>query len=122
MASMVTRTDASIAAVTNGTASSWGLGDGQAIPWEYAPAPEARDIVRLKERYGLFINGREVPSADGDPEFVAAGCEPVERGLVAFRRRPVFHRLEDLAHAPACLGHGGASKPSGGDAPPSSGR
>jgi aldehyde dehydrogenase (NAD+) len=65
MASMATRTDASIAPATNGTASSWGLGDGQAIPWEYAPAPEARDIVHLKERYGLFINGREVPSADG---------------------------------------------------------
>jgi aldehyde dehydrogenase (NAD+) len=45
--------------------SSWGLGDGQAIPWEYAPAPESREIVRLKERYGLFIGGREVPSADG---------------------------------------------------------
>ena len=28
--------------------SSWGLGDGQAIPWEYAPAPESRDIVTLK--------------------------------------------------------------------------
>jgi hypothetical protein len=37
--------------------SSWGLGDGQAIPWEYAPAPESRDVVTLRERYGLFING-----------------------------------------------------------------
>ncbi len=45
--------------------NSWGLGDGQAIPWEYAPAPEARDIVTLKERYGLFIGGREVPASDG---------------------------------------------------------
>ncbi|HEY6057228.1 MAG TPA: aldehyde dehydrogenase family protein, partial [Candidatus Limnocylindrales bacterium] len=45
--------------------SSWGLGDGQAIPWEYAPAPEARDIVKLRERYGLFINGREVAASDG---------------------------------------------------------
>jgi aldehyde dehydrogenase (NAD+) len=45
--------------------ASWGLGDGQAIPWEYAPAPEGRDVVTLKERYGLFINGREVPSSDG---------------------------------------------------------
>jgi aldehyde dehydrogenase (NAD+) len=45
--------------------ASWGLGDGQAIPWEYAPAPESRDIVRLKERYGLFINGREVQASDG---------------------------------------------------------
>ena len=45
--------------------SSWGLGDGQAIPWEYAPAPESRDIVTLKERYGLFIDGREVAASDG---------------------------------------------------------
>jgi aldehyde dehydrogenase (NAD+) len=45
--------------------SSWGLGDGQAIPWEYAPAPEARDIVRLKDTFGLFIDGREVRSSDG---------------------------------------------------------
>ena len=46
-------------------AASWGLGDGQAIPWEYAPAPESREIVSLKERYGLFIGGREVPAANG---------------------------------------------------------
>ncbi|HSG87006.1 MAG TPA: aldehyde dehydrogenase family protein [Candidatus Limnocylindrales bacterium] len=46
--------------------SSWGLGDGQAIPWEYAPAPEARDIVRIKDRYGLFIGGREVPATGGE--------------------------------------------------------
>jgi aldehyde dehydrogenase (NAD+) len=45
--------------------ASWGLGDGQAIPWEYAPAPEARDIVKLKDRYGLFIGGREVEAAGG---------------------------------------------------------
>jgi len=54
-----------VAASAQGRPSSWGLGDGQAIPWEYAPAPEARDIVTLKERYGLFIGGREVPSSDG---------------------------------------------------------
>ena len=28
--------------------------------WEYAPAPEARDIVRIRERYGLFVGGEEV--------------------------------------------------------------
>jgi len=47
------------------TPAPWGLGDGQAIPWEYAPAPEARDVVRLKERYGLFIDGREREASDG---------------------------------------------------------
>jgi aldehyde dehydrogenase (NAD+) len=46
--------------------SSWGMGDGQAIPWEYAPAPEARDIVRLRDRYGLYIGGREVPATGGE--------------------------------------------------------
>jgi aldehyde dehydrogenase (NAD+) len=45
--------------------ASWGLGDGQAIPWEYAPAPESREIVALQERYGLYIDGRFVPSSDG---------------------------------------------------------
>jgi aldehyde dehydrogenase (NAD+) len=25
--------------------------------WDYAPAPEARDLVRLRDRYGLFIGG-----------------------------------------------------------------
>src|SRR5437763_10600748 len=25
--------------------------------WEYAPAPEARDLVTLRERYGHFVGG-----------------------------------------------------------------
>ena len=29
--------------------------------WEYAPAPEATDHVRLESRYGLFIGGKFVP-------------------------------------------------------------
>jgi aldehyde dehydrogenase (NAD+) len=62
---MATDTRLPIATGSSSATSSWGLGDGQAIPWEYAPAPEARDIVTLKERYGLFIGGREVPSSDG---------------------------------------------------------
>jgi aldehyde dehydrogenase (NAD+) len=66
MARMASRTETSLTPTTDRAPSSWGLGDGQAIPWEYAPAPEARDIVRLKERYGLFINGREVPASDGE--------------------------------------------------------
>ncbi len=28
--------------------------------WEYAPAPESRDVVTLRERYGLFVGGRFV--------------------------------------------------------------
>ncbi|MEK6719925.1 MAG: aldehyde dehydrogenase family protein [Chloroflexota bacterium] len=36
------------------------------MPWEYAPAPESREIVTIRDRYGLFINGREVDAADGE--------------------------------------------------------
>ena len=65
MHAMSTESRVPVAPSAQGAASSWGLGDGQAIPWEYAPAPESRDIVTLKERYGLFIGGREVPASDG---------------------------------------------------------
>ena len=33
--------------------------------FEYAPAPESRAIVSLRESYGLFIDGQFTPSADG---------------------------------------------------------
>ena len=62
---MASDTRVPIVTSSSDAASSWGLGDGQAVPWEYAPAPEARDIVHLRERYGLFIGGRDVPASDG---------------------------------------------------------
>ncbi|MEJ7748655.1 MAG: aldehyde dehydrogenase family protein [Candidatus Limnocylindrales bacterium] len=62
---MVTSTDKRVVPAPPNGVNSWGLGDGQAIPWEYAPAPEARDIVTLRERYGLFINGRSVAATGG---------------------------------------------------------
>ena len=65
MPSMPERTETSVVVSPEQRPNSWGFGDGQAIPWEYAPAPEARDIVTLKERYGLFIGGRSVPAAGG---------------------------------------------------------
>jgi aldehyde dehydrogenase (NAD+) len=34
--------------------------------WEYAPAPEARDIVQLRERYGLYVGGAEVEPRTGE--------------------------------------------------------
>ena len=34
--------------------------------WDYAPAPEARDIVTLEERYGLYIGGELVEPKSGD--------------------------------------------------------
>ncbi len=34
--------------------------------WEYAPAPEAKDIVQLRERYGLFVGGKEIEPSTGE--------------------------------------------------------
>jgi aldehyde dehydrogenase (NAD+) len=36
------------------------------LEWEYAPAPEARDIVQIHDRYGLFIGGEEVEPRSGE--------------------------------------------------------
>ena len=36
------------------------------LEWEYAPAPEAREIVQIRERYGLFIGGEEVEPQTGE--------------------------------------------------------
>ncbi len=55
----------SVSRANGSSPSSWGLGDGAAIPWEYAPAPESRDVVTIKERYGLFIGGKDVAASDG---------------------------------------------------------
>jgi aldehyde dehydrogenase (NAD+) len=70
-----------------------------AVPaWEYADAPESRDIVRLQDRYGLFIGGEFVEPKSGrymatiDPateevlaEVPEAGPEDVEVAVEAAR-------------------------------------
>src|SRR5215470_3918084 len=38
---------------------------GEGIEWDYAPAPESREIVTLASEYGLFLNGEFVPAASG---------------------------------------------------------
>jgi aldehyde dehydrogenase (NAD+) len=66
--------------------------------WEYAPAPESTDVVRLQERYGLFVNGEFVEPKSGrffetvDPatedvlaEVAAAGPEDVDLAVRAAR-------------------------------------
>ena len=68
------------------------------LEWEYAPAPESRDIVTVKPRYGLFIGGEFVePRSDRwfgtiDPateeplaEVAEAGPEDVDRAVTAAR-------------------------------------
>src|SRR6058998_2925128 len=69
-----------------------------ATAWDYAPAPEARDIVRIQERYGLFIGGKFVEPESGehyttiDPareeplsEVAQAGKAEVDRAVRAAR-------------------------------------
>ncbi|MFZ9278390.1 MAG: aldehyde dehydrogenase family protein [Candidatus Limnocylindrus sp.] len=35
-------------------------------PWTYAPAPESREIVTIRQRYGLFIDGKERAPSGGE--------------------------------------------------------
>jgi aldehyde dehydrogenase (NAD+) len=74
-------------------------GKAPAAPdWAYADAPESKDIVRLEDRYGLFIggefvepkNGRYLPTIDPSTEEVLAevpeaGPEDVELAVTAAR-------------------------------------
>ena len=36
---------------------------GEGSAWDYAPAPESRDIVTIRPEYGLFVDGEFVPPA-----------------------------------------------------------
>ncbi len=78
--------------------------------WEYAPAPEARDIVTIEPSYGLFIGGEFVDQRDGagfktvNPateevlaEVAAAGPGDVDAAVAAARRaQRGWSRLADL--------------------------
>ena len=35
------------------------------IVWDYAPAPESTDHIRLRDRYGLFVDGEFKDPSDG---------------------------------------------------------
>ena len=35
------------------------------MAWDYAPAPESRDVVSIRSAYGLFVDGEFVDPADG---------------------------------------------------------
>ncbi len=67
--------------------------------WEYAPAPESRDVVRIQPRYELFIDGAFTPPRSGryfptvNPateetlaEVAYADAEDIDRAVQAARR------------------------------------
>ena len=41
------------------------LSPAQPPAWEYAPAPESRELVSIKPSYGLFIGGQFVDPKSG---------------------------------------------------------
>jgi aldehyde dehydrogenase (NAD+) len=45
--------------------------------WSYAPAPESRDVVRLRDRYGLFIGGEWVEPKETYTTIDPASEEPL---------------------------------------------
>jgi aldehyde dehydrogenase (NAD+) len=66
--------------------------------WDYAPAPESTDIVRIAPAYGLFVDGEFTPAADGGgfatinpaseqplAQVAAAGPADVDRAVRAAR-------------------------------------
>ena len=66
--------------------------------WQYAPAPESRDHVKLKEKYDLFIGGKWVPPTEGKyfptlnpaneeklAEVAEAGAKDVDKAVKAAR-------------------------------------
>jgi aldehyde dehydrogenase (NAD+) len=92
-----TTTERDVAAA-NGHVSPDGQPARARIRWDYSPAPESTDHVRLRDRYGLFIGGEFVDPADGgyaptinpateEPlaEIAQAGAADVARAVEAAR-------------------------------------
>jgi aldehyde dehydrogenase (NAD+) len=54
--------------------------DGRSLvptDWTYAPAPESRDIVRLRDRYGLFVGGEWLEPTETYETISPASEEPL---------------------------------------------
>jgi aldehyde dehydrogenase (NAD+) len=75
------------------------LTTAESAVWEYAPAPESREVVSIDAEYGLFVDGEFRPAADGttfatinpateEPlaRVAEAGAADVEAAVAAARR------------------------------------
>jgi aldehyde dehydrogenase (NAD+) len=69
------------------------------ITWDYAPAPESPDHIRLRDSYGLFIGGAFVDPRDGCrvPSINPANEEPLAE--VAFAGEGDVHAAVEAARA-----------------------
>ncbi|MDX1659178.1 MAG: aldehyde dehydrogenase family protein [Nitriliruptorales bacterium] len=91
--------------MTSGTTMTDTTTTTEAVPdlvtptWEYAPAPQARDLVDIASSYGLFIGGEFVDPIDGGSfktvspsseevlaEVAEAGSEDIDRAVGAARK------------------------------------
>jgi aldehyde dehydrogenase (NAD+) len=74
------------------------------LAWEYAPAPESREIVKLAAEYGLFLNGEFVPAVDGEqfgtenpatqePLAQVAAAAPVDVDRAVAAARAAYERV-----------------------------
>jgi aldehyde dehydrogenase (NAD+) len=96
-------------AATNGRAAA-AAAVRAPLRWEYSPAPESTDHVRLRDRYGLFIGGEFVEPLGGayaptinpateEPlaEIAQAGADDVARAVAAARAaQPAWAALPGL--------------------------
>jgi aldehyde dehydrogenase (NAD+) len=84
------------------------LTTAESAVWEYAPAPESRDVVRIDAEYGLFLDGEFRPATDGttfatinpateEPlaRVAEAGAADIEAAVKAARRayKQVWRRM-----------------------------
>ena len=69
--------------------------------WAYAPAPESRDVVQLRDRYGLFIGGdwlepsetyTTISPATEEPLAEVGQATPEEVDLAVSAARAAFAR------------------------------
>jgi aldehyde dehydrogenase (NAD+) len=95
---------------TNGRAGAPAAAPRAPLRWEYSPAPESTDHVRLCDRYGLFIGGEFVEPLGGayvptinpateEPlaEIAQAGADDVARAVAAARAaQPAWAALPGL--------------------------
>jgi len=71
--------------------------------WQYAPAPESREIVSIEPEYGLFVDGEFVPAASGrtfatvnpateEPIAQIASADAADVGRAVTAARTAFER------------------------------
>ena len=69
------------------------------VAWDYAPAPESREIVTIAGEYGLFIDGEFGPAADGQQFPTVNPATEETLALVALAGLADVHRAVAAARA-----------------------